>query len=288
MALNDNAVITAAQGFVFIAPVGTVAPTGAQVDAIDPETFGAKKVNIEVSGTPTSYTVLINAVASAQIPLASGPAVVQAALEAIAGVGAGNVVVSGISAADAAGLDLTFVGALQGVDVVVAEGSYVAGTSPDTVVTVVTAVNGWKTIGHTSRNDMPEFGFDGGDTTVKGTWQKKRLREVASGDPVADSVTVKLQQWDAGSLELYFGENASVVSGEFAVSGDFVPVEYAFLVIVVDGTAHLGFYSPKASIKRDDSLDLPVDEFSSLPIKATFLNLGSLPLYKWLSAVLFP
>jgi hypothetical protein len=56
-------------------------------------------------------------------------------------------------------------------------------------------------------------------------------------------------------------------------------------MIIVDGPARLGFHAAKASWKRDDSIDAPVDEFSSLPVKATFLNLGERPLFSWISSL---
>ena len=141
----------------------------------------------------------------------------------------------------------------------------------------------WEQVGHTSRDDMPEFGFDGGDKEIKGTWQKKRLREIANGDPVADSLTFKLEQFDISSLELYYGVNASAVDGEFGVDGSFNPVEKALLVVIVDGTARIAFYAAKASISRDDSIDMPVDDFTGLPVKATFLDMPGQLLYKWIS-----
>jgi hypothetical protein len=286
MSLNDNAVVTAAQGFVFTAAVGTAAPTPATLDAIDPALFGSQTQTVVVSGAPTSYTLDVDGEETTALPLAATAADVQAALEALAAVGAGNVTVTGTSAATP-GLTITWIEALQGSDLDIVEGTYVGGSTPDTVVTETVAVNGWKNLGHTSREDMPEFGFDGGDTEVKGTWQKKRLREVATGDPVADFVTVNLQQWDMDSLELYFGADSASTPGVFGVSGDFVPVEKALLIIIVDGDVRLGFYAPKASLKRDDSVDLPVDEFASLPVKATFLNHGVSRLYDWISEDLF-
>lgn len=190
MALNDNAVLTAAVGYVYTAAVGTAAPTAAQLSGLDPL-------------TPSGWTA-----------------------------------------------------------------------------------TGWDMVGHTSRNDMPEFGFDGGDTEVKGTWQKKKLREVQTSDLV-DSLSLKLQQWDESSLELYYGTNASATAGEFAVSGTFAAFEKAFLIIIVDGDFRIAFHASKASIKRDDAIDLPVDDFASLPIKVTFLNYSSDPLFKWINEDLF-
>jgi hypothetical protein len=100
-------------------------------------------------------------------------------------------------------------------------------------------------------------------------------------------VTIKLSQWDKTSLELYYGPDSAATTGVFGVSGDFAPIEKALLIIIVDGDVRLGFYSPKSSIKRDDSVELPVDEFATLPVKATFLNLGANRLYDWISETLF-
>lgn len=190
MALNDDAVLTAAVGYVFKGPIGTPAPTPTELAALDLTTFASLHVD-------------------------------------------------------------------------------------------------WAQVGHTSRDDMPEFGFTGGDTTVKGTWQKKRLREIATGDPVADFVKITLEQFDSASLALYYGADAAATPGVFGVDGNFTPVEAALLVIIVDGDVVLGFYSAKASIKRDDSINLPVDDFAGLPIKATFLDHPGFRLYDWINEDLF-
>lgn len=287
MALNDDAVITAALGYIYTAAVGTAAPSPSALAAADPEKFGSLTVSVKVTGTPTSYTLLINSVATSAIPGAAGPETVRAAIEAVASIGAGNVEVTGVSAVDTDGLEITFVAGLQGKSVTVAEGTYVGGTTPDTVVATVTPLNGWNNIGHTSREDLPEFGFDGGKFVLKGSWQRKRLRQVQDGDIPADFITFNLEQWDRDAMELYFGEDAASTSGVFGVDGKFIPLERALLVIIVDGDVNIGFYCPKASITRDDSIKLPIDDFASLPVKATFLNLGTRRLYDWIEETLF-
>lgn len=142
---------------------------------------------------------------------------------------------------------------------------------------------GWASVGHTSRGDMPEFGFEGGDSEVKGSWQKKKLREVTTEDPI-DYLTVHLQQFDAQSLGLYYGENASAEPGVFGVSAKGnKQVEKAFLVVIEDGDVRIGLHVPKASVKRDSSISLPVDDFASLPIRATFLQHEDELLFSWIS-----
>lgn len=291
MAQNDKAVVVASQGFVFRAAPGTAAPTPSELAALNPETFGAQVQTITVTGTPDggSFTVQ-NEVTDTPATVAYNATAdqLQTAVESLESVGAGNTHVDGTSLAT--GLAVSFIGELQGetLDLLtVDDANLTGGTTPAATASVTTAANGWKALGHTSRDTMPEFGFDGGDTSVKGSWQKKRLREIASGDPVADFVTLSLEQWDRDSLELYYGVDAAGTPGVFGVSGEFIPLEQAFLTIIVDGAVKLGFYAAKASIKRDDSIDTPVDDISSLPVKATFLNLGTHRLYDWINEDLF-
>ena len=145
---------------------------------------------------------------------------------------------------------------------------------------------GWESIGHTSRNDMPEFGFEGGDTEVRGTWQNDKLREVVT-EAAADYLILYLQQFDEDAFALYYGPNAGSVNGEFHVSGDANPSEKAFLVIIQDGDVRIGFTAAKASLRREEAIQLPVDDFASLPLRATFLKHNSEPLFKWINSDLF-
>lgn len=286
MALNEDAVVVAAQGYVYINSIGATAPTPAEVDSLDPDTYGAQKHNIVVTGNPTSFTLVVDGYSTDAITVADiSTDDVRDAIEAVTGVGVGNVKVKveGTNTIALGGFDVYFTADLLGSTVTLAEGTFVGGSTPNTAVTT-TAPNGWINIGHTSRSDLPEWGFEGGKTKLKGSWQKKRLREVEDGEPVEDSVTLSLVQWDEVAMELYFGADASDVEGVYGVSGDFHPVEKGFLVILVDGDARVGFYATKASIQRDAAIKLPLDDLASLPIKATFLNYGSRRLYDWISA----
>lgn len=146
-------------------------------------------------------------------------------------------------------------------------------------------VNGWVSVGHTSRGTLPEFGFDGGNSEVKGTWQKKKLREVQTADPV-DYVTVVLHQFDQNALDLYYGPNGSATAGVFAYQAGQV-VEKALLIVIEDGGLRLGHHAAKASVKRDDAIDLPVDDFASFPVKFTYLDYLTEPPFTWISEDLF-
>lgn len=155
---------------------------------------------------------------------------------------------------------------------------------PDPKTTLPVA---WSNIGHTSRGDLPEFGYEGGDTEVRGTWQNESLREIQT-EPIADYLNIFLHQFDVPTFELYYGKDASAVDGVFGVAGGTVkPIEKALLIIIVDGDTRIGFYAPKASIRRDDSITLGVDEFAALPVRATFLKDGTKNKYEWINKDLF-
>ena len=220
------------------------------------------------------------------LPFDSGAAEVQTALENIEGIGSGNVKVTGAGFLED-GFVIAFVGKLAGENIAVTVNSKLEPAAVTVTSEVATAPNGWSTLGHTSRGDLPEFGFDGGDTEVRGTWQNESLREVVT-KPIADYLTLFLQQFDTQAFELYYGKDASKAVGVFGVaSGTQVPVEKALLIIIVDGDTKIGFYSPKASVRRDDSISLATDEFASLPVRATFLKYGSSNKFEWINQDLF-
>lgn|SRR5690606_3333570 len=144
---------------------------------------------------------------------------------------------------------------------------------------------GFELIGHTSADELPEFGFDGGDTEVRGSWQTEALKTVQT-DALVDYVTLNLMQFDDSGLEMYYGAendpNAEV--GEFVVeTNNTEGVTKSLLIVMVDGDFKIGFYAPKATIKREDAISLETDSFAYLPLRATFLKATGQPLYKWIA-----
>lgn len=281
MSLNDNAVLTAAVGWVYSAPVGTARPTPAQITTFDPGTFApaANSKSLTITGTAGTYTISVGGVASAAIAYDANANAIKAAIEGIAAVGAGKVTVTGTGPFIIAP-DPSVTGTLT------ATGTGLTGGAA-TLTNVAATGTGWTNIGHTSRGDLPEFGFEGGDTEVKGTWQNESLREVVT-DPVADYLTLMLHQFDTQAFELYYGTDASVEAGVFGVAnGNPAPVEKALLIVIVDGVRKVAFYSPKASLRRDDSISLAVDEFATLPIRATFLKHSNANKFEWVAENLF-
>ena len=147
-------------------------------------------------------------------------------------------------------------------------------------------VTGFTLIGHTSRDDLPEFGYDGGDTEAKGTWQNEALRTVVT-DPAVDFVTFNLVQFDAATFELYYGAaNVAAEANSYALNGS--PggaTQNALLIVIVDGANKIAFHASKTDLRREDAISLAVDEFGTLPMRSTFLKSSGKPLFSWVPGV---
>lgn len=147
---------------------------------------------------------------------------------------------------------------------------------------------GWSIIGHTSRDDLPEFGFDGGDSVTKGTWQNEALRTVVT-DPAVDFVTFNLLQFDVSTLALYYGgANTAVETASYALrTSPGAATQKALLIVIVDGANKIAFYAPKVDLRRNDAVSLAVDEFGALPMRATILQsaTAATDLIRWIPGV---
>lgn len=139
------------------------------------------------------------------------------------------------------------------------------------------AISGpWTNIGHTSIEDIMAFESDGGEPTILGTLQNAQLR--TSYSKRTESWNIILQQFDAASLKLYFGSNATVtVDGKWLhVPDNPAPTTSAFLAVFVDGATIFAIYAAKADILRGDDLELPdTESLAGLPIRVTPVKSGS-------------
>jgi hypothetical protein len=149
-------------------------------------------------------------------------------------------------------------------------------------------ITGWDNIGHTSRDELPVFGYEGGETETRGSWQAAVLKEVVT-EPASDYVTFNLLQFDESALGLYYGsDNANTTAGVFSVGGTATSgvTEKALLIVIVDGTHKIAFHAEKTSVRREDSIELAVDEFAYMPLRATLvLNDGAQYLFSWINIV---
>lgn len=146
----------------------------------------------------------------------------------------------------------------------------------------VTAPSGWVELGETDLDSIITFAQDGGDSTVKGSWQNASLKQLIA--PTVDSFTLNaLQVLDNDILSLYNGGGDVSVAGRFAAPDAPAPIERSVMLVMLDGATPLGFSVAKASIIRADAISAAADDFLKLPLRFTILKMASHPRFEWVN-----
>jgi hypothetical protein len=159
-----------------------------------------------------------------------------------------------------------------------------------TFVSAGTVPSGWTNLGHTSEDDLPTPGQDGGDTETKNSWQSKPLRTVITEKPTDFWDIKSLQILDPAVLGYYFGGGTpgAAASGRWIQPDNPAPLEKAVTIVMVDGTTPLAFFAPKMSLYRSDSLEVETGEFMTVPLRLTLLKAAGQPLGVWINTKLAP
>jgi hypothetical protein len=53
--------------------------------------------------------------------------------------------------------------------------------------------------------------------------------------------------------------------------------------VIIDGNTNVALWAPKVAIRREDAMELAIDEFAFMPLRATFLKNSTDPLFAWIS-----
>jgi len=151
----------------------------------------------------------------------------------------------------------------------------------------------WSLVGHLGLDDgtgMPNFEFDGGEVTVKGSMSKKAIRTSVS--KIGRTIPFALSQFTRECLSLYYGGTGGTTTGAFEVlaSSDGVPTRKALLFTFNDGGNWVGFYAPRVDIIGADAISTEdVENAILLPLRATILDSATpltVPKFKWISETL--
>ncbi|WP_275462063.1 hypothetical protein [Streptomyces noursei] len=159
---------------------------------------------------------------------------------------------------------------------IVAGTGFIYLADPDTPKPVITDPKnpgpGWTSIGHTSLNDLPEFGRDGDDPETIGTWQNNNLRQTSPN--ITYSVTFQSVQASSATYQLYFGAGpeATQPDGSFRIPARPTPQVKAMLFVLVDGTTFVPLWHPRASLLGSDAVGMATDYFMTFPVTATLLG----------------
>lgn len=133
-----------------------------------------------------------------------------------------------------------------------------------------TLATDWRNLGHTSRDNNVSLGRDGGEVTVKGSWQNAALRTQKS--PVVWTIGIAALQIDNDVLRLYFGGGDVTQPDSFGLPDTPVSQEVALYVVLVDGDTRLPLYFPKVDIGGADAIEVDPENFLEFALAATVLK----------------
>lgn len=144
-----------------------------------------------------------------------------------------------------------------------------------------TLPSGFTDLGHTSNDDLPQFGQDGGDSTTKATWQTKSFREIITAAAV-DYVTAQPLQLDNTVLNLYYGGGSSSAAYSYDLPDVAATINKSLCLCFFDGVSVWGFYAYKTSVRRDDAIAMASDDFTKLPLRFTILQAAGQKRASWI------
>lgn len=116
-----------------------------------------------------------------------------------------------------------------------------------------TAPAGWENLGHTSRENVVNFGKSGGEPTALSTMLATAVRTIYSDE--AWTLNVPALQYDEDVLDLAFNGQFDT-DGGYIVPGANNGVERALVLFLQDGTGKLGFWIPSNSLKLSGVPDI--------------------------------
>lgn len=128
---------------------------------------------------------------------------------------------------------------------------------------------GWENLGHTSKDNLPAFGRDGGDKSVLDSWLADGIATVYA--PTSWTLGINPIQVDKNSLDLGFGGNFDT-DGGYIVPGTNTGAAKALVLLMTDGTATMLFYMPNTSVVLGDVPSLDTTKFLEIPLSATILT----------------
>lgn len=146
---------------------------------------------------------------------------------------------------------------------------------PPTVAQLATATpdappSGFVCIGHTSRENLPKYGKEGGEATQYGSWWDDAID--TSYSPVQWTLGMNSLQSDAVSLGLAFGGGTLDDEAGTYDFGNVEAVAKSLLLLMAGGSKRRGFYHPNTSITLGDAPEIDTEKFFEIPLLAQLLN----------------
>lgn len=282
--LRDSAVVLPGTGHFFLGPVGSTKPTLAQIVAFADGTADEVQTLTLGAASAGTITITFDGKTTTAIAYNATAAAVQAALEALSNIAVGDVTVTGGPLP--ALITLTFGGVYADVNVpaITVTPTGLTGGTATVATTTSGGITGLTDLGHTDLDEVLAFGSEGGETEVKGSWQNKALREILTSAAIDYLVVKSLQLKDNDVLSLYYGGGDATVVDEFSLPDSPTVQERSLLVVMLDSGGPVGLWVPRAGVRREAEIGVTTDNFTTIPLRMTYLSASGLRRATWIAA----
>lgn len=127
-------------------------------------------------------------------------------------------------------------------------------------------LSGWTWIGHTSKENLPEISYDGGDVTSYDTWDTPAMRSDKA--PIKWGATLNVVSLDQDVLKTAFPGGAwDESTGAYALPAKIDAKNAAVLIVVKDTlNGYGGFYFPNGAVSTGGAPKLNVEGYTETPI----------------------
>lgn len=123
----------------------------------------------------------------------------------------------------------------------------------------------WERLANTSRDSLPSFAVEAGDTTQLGSWDNDNIRTIYGNSTI--TLTIRPMQIDGATISRIangweIGTDAVLPASGWATTG-------AIVVCILDGLNCAGYYIPANDINFTGMPELALDAFAEMEIVAT-------------------
>jgi hypothetical protein len=128
---------------------------------------------------------------------------------------------------------------------------------------------GWDNIGHTSKDNPPEFTRDGGEPNLQSSWLQDGVAAIYG--PTTWKLSFKPIQLTREIFDLGFGGVINGADGSYIVPNSTTGMDRALFLLCTDGSGSLGFYMPNTSTTLEEAPKLDIEKFIEVPLTSSIL-----------------
>lgn len=136
-----------------------------------------------------------------------------------------------------------------------------------------TIPKGFQAIGYTSKENLPAFEKEGGETTVLDAWETASVDSFTTD--VKRSLTFNMMAWSKEVLQLAYGSGAGTWDDTLKMQWADSHVnltEKSLIIVFAGGAKRAGIFIPRCNLSLGDELSLNAEGAVETQLKATILE----------------